>query len=101
MTSQSANTLTNPGAIGGERRAPGGDLVGDAVHGADLRSDWHARVDRVQMEERVAGRPQLEREEPSDSSVPASGVREVDVEDHRAILHTGVSHVKEDYGGQS
>ena len=34
------------------------------------------------------------------SSVPASGVTEVDVEDHRAILHTGVSHVKEDYGGQ-
>ena len=33
-------------------------------------------------------------------SVPASGVTEVDVEDHRAILHTGVSHVKEDYGGQ-
>ena len=36
----------------------------------------------------------------SASSVPASGVTEVDVEDHRAILHTGVSHVKEDYGGQ-
>ncbi len=34
------------------------------------------------------------------SSVPASGVTEVDVGDHRAILHTGVSHVKEDYGGQ-
>ena len=37
---------------------------------------------------------------PPGSSVPASGVTEVDVEDHRAILHTGVSHVKEDYGGQ-
>ena len=34
------------------------------------------------------------------SSVPASGVTEVDVGDHRAILHTGISHVKEDYGGQ-
>ena len=35
-----------------------------------------------------------------ESSVPASGVTEVDVGDHRAILHTGISHVKEDYGGQ-
>ncbi len=33
-------------------------------------------------------------------SVPGSGVTEVDVGDHRAILHTGNSHVKEDYGGQ-
>ena len=33
-------------------------------------------------------------------ALPVSGVTEVDVGDHRAILHTGISHVKEDYGGQ-
>ena len=90
--SSTARSTAGPPATCGSKRSPGACARRAALEAGLVEQPARTPSMRDGLSARPTWRPP--------SSVPASGVTEVDVEDHRAILHTGVSHVKEDYGGQ-